>query len=268
MKPVLLLLAAVLGVQGVSLSIPGKITYQGTLKEKSVPVNATKSMRFRITNESGTQVYWSSSDMSVKVTQGLFSVELEPTGVNWQSVTPFIEVSIEGQALSPREPINASAFAVISADIVDGAITPAKVSSGFGLVPSGMIAMFMGPCPSGWTRFSTLDDKFPLGKPNSGEIGGNTKHAHSINDGTLKIQIGLRNIGYDNNLVMKTGADVGSYSSALSNGWYGYGGGMVTPAPVGSNSNNTPIAGPAVTGGTAEQSNMPPYFGMVFCKKD
>ena len=40
------------------------------------------------------------------------------------------------------------------------------------LIPSGMIAMFETLCPTGWTRFSQLDDKFPFGSDVHGEIGG------------------------------------------------------------------------------------------------
>src|SRR5258708_33449513 len=88
-------------------SIPSQITYQGTLKEKGAPGNGSKTMFFRITNQNGTQVYWSSGNQSVTVSSGIFSTQLSPTGVDWQNVAPYIEVSIGGQVLLPREPIGA-----------------------------------------------------------------------------------------------------------------------------------------------------------------
>jgi hypothetical protein len=39
-------------------------------------------------------------------------------------------------------------------------------------LPSGMLVMFTDSCPSGWTRFSALDDKFPRGAAFYGATGG------------------------------------------------------------------------------------------------
>jgi len=234
-------------------AIPSKINYQGTLKEKGVPVNGSKDMRFRITNSDGTQVYWSSPSMAVNVVNGLFSQELQPTGVNWQTVTPFMEVSIAGQALTPREPINAGVYALVSANVTDGAITPAQVATGYGLVPSGMIGLFAGPCPSGWTRFTALDDRFPMGSSTYGAIGGSQDHTHSISAA-----------GAHNHTVTALSALEKSVPSAKwqlnasPSGW-------VPEVP----SHETDISGVHNHGGqTAQSSNLPPFRQIVFCQKN
>src|SRR5438552_3142884 len=111
-------------------AIPSQITYQGTLRQKGVPTTGTKTMFFRITDQDGTQVYWSSGNKSVQITNGLFSTQLSPSGVDWQNVTPYIEVSIEGQILLPREPVTATVYAALSNMVVDGAVTTAKLADG------------------------------------------------------------------------------------------------------------------------------------------
>ncbi len=41
-------------------------------------------------------------------------------------------------------------------------------------VPSGAIVMFDAACPSGWTRFAALDNRFPRGSATYGATGGST----------------------------------------------------------------------------------------------
>lgn len=47
-----------------------------------------------------------------------------------------------------------------------------------GGTPSGAIMMFTGACPSGWSRFTALDGRFPRGANAYGTTGGTTNHAH------------------------------------------------------------------------------------------
>ena len=172
--------------------IPAHITYQGTLRDKGVPANGSYTLSFRITDVTGLTQYWASGPQTVTINQGLFTVLLSPAGVDWQNVTPYIEVSVgsPGQTLGPLEPINASVYANMSESVVDGAITQAKIdptsfdTPGVGLVPQGAILMFNTNCPSGWTRFSVLDNGFPLGVDPAlippSTTGGTSSHAHSI----------------------------------------------------------------------------------------
>src|SRR5262249_8194189 len=132
------------------------------------------------TNQAGTQVYWSSNSLPVQVSNGHFAVQLNPTGVNWETVAPYIEVTIEGQQLLPREPINATVYASVASSVIDGAVTPAKVQNGYGLVPSGMIGMFDAGCPTGWARFAALDGAFPMGSATYGATGGSGTHSHTL----------------------------------------------------------------------------------------
>src|SRR5262245_55992101 len=51
-------------------------------------------------------------------------------------------------------------------------------------IPSGLIAMFDASCPSGWTRFSALDQNVAVGSTTYGVTGGAATHTHSISTQT------------------------------------------------------------------------------------
>jgi len=161
-----ILAAAFLAASTAVFAVPNKITYQGTLKESGVPVTGSRTMQFRLTNAEGTAVYWSGSSVQVMVNQGLFSAVLETPGVNWHGIQPYIEVSVQGQLLLPREPVTSSAYALMCGSVDEGSVL------------SGMIAMFAGTCPSGWTRFGALDNRFPMGGTTYGTTGGSATHNH------------------------------------------------------------------------------------------
>jgi hypothetical protein len=162
-------------------NVPNQITYQGTLKETGVPVNAVRTMQFRLTNADGTAVYWSSGNQSITVANGFFSAALSPSGVDWQNVVPYIELSVEGQLMLPREKVSANAYAFLSRTVVDGSVTIPKLANDVHsyLVPAGLIAMFATSCPNGWTRFSALDGAFPMGGATYGTLGGSAEHTHT-----------------------------------------------------------------------------------------
>jgi len=49
------------------------------------------------------------------------------------------------------------------------------------LVPAGAIMMFAAACPAGWTRFTALDNVFPLGSAAYGTAGGSSSNTHNHN---------------------------------------------------------------------------------------
>lgn len=46
-------------------------------------------------------------------------------------------------------------------------------------VPAGGIMAFDGPCPSGWTRYTALDGRYPRGAETGGSTGGSATHIHT-----------------------------------------------------------------------------------------
>jgi hypothetical protein len=137
-------------------AMPSQTTFQGTLKEHGVPVNTTKNMQFSFVDGAGATIAGTSPILvsNVQVTNGLFAVQLplDPT-IPWERYTPFIQVSIEGQILSPNQPMNANLYAVAT-------------------FPQGFVGMFTTSCPAGWTRLAALDNAFPMGGATYGATGG------------------------------------------------------------------------------------------------
>jgi hypothetical protein len=111
-------------------STPNKIKYQGTLKEKGSLVTGKKTMKFRITNSDGSIEYWTSGDVSVDVTQGVINYTLEPTGIDWQTGGYYLEVTIDGTVLLPREEIGSTVYALQAKNIDDGVVVTAKIADG------------------------------------------------------------------------------------------------------------------------------------------
>ncbi|PKM92893.1 MAG: hypothetical protein CVU80_00945, partial [Elusimicrobia bacterium HGW-Elusimicrobia-4] len=91
---------------------PSTIKYQGVLREKGALVNGKKTMKFRITDADGNNPVYVSGNVDVTVTQGAFSCELTPAGINWKTGDYYLEVTIGGQLLSPREKICSTVYAL------------------------------------------------------------------------------------------------------------------------------------------------------------
>jgi len=98
-----------------SASVPNKITYQGYLEKNNVAYTGTESMQFKIFDAltNGTPL-WTSSQMDVDVNEGAFAAVIEPTGVDWFNKSTYIEIIIEGTALSPREPLYSVPYAIVA----------------------------------------------------------------------------------------------------------------------------------------------------------
>jgi hypothetical protein len=211
-------------------AIPSSITYQGSLKEKGLPATGTKNMLFRITNSDGSQVYWSSGNLTVTVNNGLFSARISPTGVDWENVIPYIEVSVEGQLLQPREPVGASAYALMCQSVAN---------------EKGMIAMFETACPSGWNVYSKLQGRFPVGADSTqnftvGSSGGSLTHNHG-GQTTVAVRGGSHLVSTPD------GAPAGEYLEDAINEFIERASGH--------------------THSIAPDSSLPPYLTMVFCQK-
>ena len=107
------ILAALLAFQCAAYAgVPPEINYQGYYRENGRPVTGSRTMQFCVTNNLGGTKYWcSAADMPVAVSTGLFNVAITPTGVDWGTVTPYIEVTVAGELLG-REKIATSIYAL------------------------------------------------------------------------------------------------------------------------------------------------------------
>jgi hypothetical protein len=266
MKKILMLLAFVSFTAGPLIAISSQITFQGTLKQDGVPVNANKNMQFSFVDGTGATIPGTAPIpvANVQVTNGLFAVQLPiDTTVNWQAYQPYIQVSVEGQILNPNQPLTSNMYSIVSQTVIDNAIVTVKIADSAittnkltdqsvttgkladasvtaakldpsvqGItVPSGLIALFAGPCPTGWSRFSALDNAFPMGGPNYGAAGGSATHIHTL-----------------------------SAPSDVSNG-------VVFTSGQGSGSTWQDWGRADHVHGVSRESNVPPYVTMVYCVK-
>jgi len=248
MKTIKLLFITLL-MAGVPLwAMPQQITFQGTLKQDGVPVNANKNLQFSFVDGTGATIPGTIpiAMANVQVTNGLFAVQLpiDPT-INWQGSQPYIQVSVEGQILSPNQPLTLNLYSMVSQTVVNGAIGTAQLADGSvtaakldpsvqGItVPSGLIALFAGPCPTGWSSFGPLNNAsaFPMGGTTYGATGGSATHSHTLSTPS----------DTSNGVVFTSGQGSGST-------WQDWG-----------------RADHVHSVSTA--SNLPPYVTMVYCQK-
>ncbi|MBI5244791.1 MAG: hypothetical protein HY922_14070, partial [Elusimicrobia bacterium] len=93
--------------------VPAKFTYQGVVHESGVAVSGNRNMVISLYAASAGGVpLWSSASLPVSVSTGLFQVVLAPTGIDWEAVTPWLEVQVGAVTLSPREQLTSSPYAI------------------------------------------------------------------------------------------------------------------------------------------------------------
>ncbi|MFH1619460.1 MAG: hypothetical protein ABIG11_06095 [bacterium] len=96
-------------------AVPVKFTYQGNLRQSGALVIGSRSMAFRIYSSSdGAVPLWTGPALSVAVSTGVFRVNLEPAGLDWENGSLWLELEVEGVKLSPREELTASPYAINS----------------------------------------------------------------------------------------------------------------------------------------------------------
>lgn len=145
-------------------------------------------------------------------------------------------------------------------------------------VPTGGIMPFDGPCPSGWTRYSSLNDRYPYGADvaNVGETGGQANHTH----GYTQIQQHYHTVLGSSVTSSSTGSHQHSYITGYNSGssWNlarsssaaaNYG---TSSAGNHTHSATIPSTTTTSTGGssgtTSSQSQLPDSKEVIWCKKD
>jgi len=119
MKKVILLSLSILLISlGYSFAdVPCKINYQGRLIKDNVPVHNPTPGVPMIFKVDGKEVYNSVNDGNVPVYNGLFRVvlDLENKGIDWTAgEVLYLKVTVDGEQLSPSEPIYAYPYAINS----------------------------------------------------------------------------------------------------------------------------------------------------------
>jgi len=278
MKNIMYVSLLCLGIAGsTAWAIPSAITYQGTLKEKNIPANGDKNMTFTLVGIDRT-AYSQELVFKVHVSSGLFSIPLNFQLVapyTWETITPYIKVTVEGQEMGPLEPVTATLYSIVAGSVVDGSIGTTKLGAsavtrekldavsfqapGLGFVPAGAILMFDRACPAGWTPYAALNSgRFPMGTGTfSNTSGGNAAHTHSTPNHEHTLATSDHRFGNPAGPVGIVG-DSGTPKGTL----VGFNNGSDFPARI--MRNYTEISGGGETG---SGNNLPPYLQVVFCQK-
>ncbi len=110
--------------------VPLRINFQGNLQESGELVTGNRNFTFKIYDApTGGNLIWTSQTESVMVTNGIFSVVLQTgTPVNLSTATfsgsRYIEVSVDGTTLSPRQEIVSSPYSLIAQSLASDAQVP------------------------------------------------------------------------------------------------------------------------------------------------
>jgi len=114
-------------------SVPGSLNYQGRLERDNAPVSGPVYLTFRIYNavtggdpaacgNSGAACRWTSAEAVVNAVQGIFNASITPPlSVFAAGEALYLEVQVESDVLSPREPLNSVAYAMVAKKLEDGA---------------------------------------------------------------------------------------------------------------------------------------------------
>jgi len=174
-----------------------------------------------------------------------------------------------------------------------GLIDPAKIDfsgtpspgPGSGLVPQGAIIIWdQSPsCPAGYTRVAAFDGRFLEGATAPGGIGGSATHTHAMDhthDLSNHTHTGTTNQGgVDHTHTGWTGSATGGAAGFSGGGWAGswlsHNHSFTTDGAsaylhthdftTGPPSVN--LTGPASTSTTGASSSIPPFYDVLFCRK-
>jgi len=154
--------------------VPNEITYNGRLREYGQPITATRTMNFKIYDDASAGASpWGSGNVTVAVSSGVFSYILSPQNVDWKKKDYWLETTVEGKVLSPREKLTSHIYA-LHAQEAENINSDSKVSfsinnteymsietngeaknitngTTYYMVPRGAIIMWSGiSIPTGW----------------------------------------------------------------------------------------------------------------------
>lgn len=128
-------------------------TYQGRLQEGGVPVTGSYKMAFSLWDAEvgGAQIGTTITDGGVPVGEGLFAAELDFGADAFDNADRWLEIAIEGEVLSPRQPVSRAPYAITTRGIgVDG-----DEHVGMGVTPGSARLRVWNDAGSGLEAYTT-----------------------------------------------------------------------------------------------------------------
>jgi hypothetical protein len=162
----LVALTTLAGVHAQGVTQP--FTYQGYLRQGGAPLNnPSQAMRFRIYDAlTGGTALWDSGALTVNVSNGLFTVQLNPPVSIWTGADRFLEIQVGATTLTPRVRLGATPYAN-TATLLNMFQT--------GTTNPDRMVITHSPAFSNWgLQYRDSDDSF-----------------HFLNNGTTVLRVGL-----------------------------------------------------------------------------
>ena len=107
-------------------------TYQGELRDSGAPVIGLPDLEFRLYDalSNGNQIGTTFGAPSYPVLDGLLTIELDFGPAAFVGQQRWLEISVDGTPLAPRQKLTATPYATHSLSVADGAITSVSVLDG------------------------------------------------------------------------------------------------------------------------------------------
>ncbi|MBI5202466.1 MAG: hypothetical protein HY925_12820 [Elusimicrobia bacterium] len=104
-------------------TVPGSVHYQGRLEDNGFPAQGNRTMRFKLYDAAAAgTLLWDSGDQTVNISIGIFGVDLSiPLAALQGSARKYLEVTVQGTTLAPREALATVPYALI-AKTVEGTL--------------------------------------------------------------------------------------------------------------------------------------------------
>jgi len=103
-------------------SVPGSVVYQGRVEKDNAPLNGLVHIIFKIYQyQTGGTPLWTSEEFLTEAKSGIFSITFQPPiDILSKGNQLYLEVVIEGEALSPREAIESVVYSLVAKKLEDG----------------------------------------------------------------------------------------------------------------------------------------------------
>jgi len=120
-------------------------TYQGQLRQDGEPFTGMADLEFRLYDQlvSGSQIGSMQSVANWPVEDGLFQVELDFGAGAFDGSDRFLEVTVDGASLSPRQKVTATPYALLATGLASGSVGGGSVD------PTEVQLRVLGTCPAG-----------------------------------------------------------------------------------------------------------------------
>jgi len=176
-------------------SVPGAVVYQGRVEKDNAPLNGLVHIIFKIYQyQTGGTPLWTSEEFLTEAKSGIFSITFQPPiDILSKGNQLYLEVVIEGEALSPREAIESVVYSLVAKKLEDGSsvhfssITVGSSSSG-----RNEKAVIMGGIYTDKVCFK--EDNSCVFGTNLGSVS-NLTELYSLTNVNLKADVEARGVG-------------------------------------------------------------------------